>query len=120
MSFPRRPQFVRALLAALVALGLFVPVSGTAHAATNTAISFSLNRNYLYAVGMDKVYANGSSPGGYEKIYEYPQKRPSVNPSTTLLPDPPSLRVSDAQTLSQIRLEFYRRCALARCNDNVS
>lgn len=110
---PRRTLAVALVVTSLVGAG-----ASTAHAATNTTISFSLDKAYLYAVGMDKVYANGSSPGGYEKIYEYPAKRPATNPSTTLLPDPPKLNVSDAQTLSQIRLEFYNRCAIAVCTEN--
>ena len=109
----RRTLAVALAITSVVGAGV-----STAHAATNTTISFSLDKSYLYAVGMDKVYANGSSPGGYEKIYEYPAKRPASNPTTTLLPDPPRLNVSDAQTLSQIRLEFYNRCAISVCTEN--
>lgn len=114
----RRTAVVLASL--LAATSVVATTAGTASAATNSTISFSLDRSYLYAVGMDKVYAGGTSPGGYEKIYEYPQKRPATNPSTTLLPNPPSVNVTDAQTLQQIRLEFYRRCQISVCTDQSS
>ena len=110
------PRRILAVALAIVSVGI-VGVS-TASASTSTNIVFSVDKAYLYAMGVDKVYANGVSPGGYEKIYEYPAKRPEVNPSTALLPDPARLNVSDPQTLSQIRLEFYRRCRIAVCTSD--
>lgn len=75
-----------------------------ASAATSMSISWQLPAGGLYAVGIDHVLSNGTSPGGYEQFYEYPYSLYNNNP---ILPKPVS--VYSAANLSQVRLEFYDR-----------
>ena len=93
----------RCLLLVAVLLGTIGVVAPTADAATSMSVSWALPSNMSYGIGFDYVYSNGSSPGGYEKYYEWPY---SLYNNNAVMPNPVS--IYSATTLSQLRMEIYQ------------
>lgn len=91
-----------AVLACAAVLVSTIAVVAPVSAATLT-MYWQLPGGKQYVIGVDHVLSNGSSPGGYEKVYEYPT---SLYNNNTVLPNPVS--VSTGTGVTQVRFEFYQ------------
>jgi hypothetical protein len=99
------------MLAAVVSM--VVTTAPTAQAASSMRVSWKLDPAYLYMLGVDHVTSAGSG-SGYEKVYEYPGVT-FASSGNQVLPNP--FTVSSSSTLSEVRLEFYKRCKLLRAGN---
>jgi len=92
------------LVTLMVLLAGLLAWPAPASAATSMSIRWQLPSGGLYAIGIDHVLSNGTSPDGYEQFYEFPYSLYKNNP---ILPHPVS--VYSAANLSEVRVEFYDR-----------
>lgn len=84
-----------------VLLGVVVPPAVRVDAATAFTVNWQLPAGQ-YRLGIDHVSPT-TAGGNYEQFYEYPT---SVCNNQPILPNP--VRISSPNTLSQVRLEFYK------------
>ncbi|MEZ5255811.1 MAG: hypothetical protein R2705_02610 [Ilumatobacteraceae bacterium] len=101
----RRPAALVVLISALLATMTATTARPAAALGSISIASWSLPSGMAYGIGLDAINQADTSPGGYERYYEYTPGGVSTDPNNPQMPG--SFSFSAGFDLRELRMEIY-------------